>query len=248
MRVKRFWGLIRSTLLLVAIFVSATGTVYATTSSSSNYKVSETQFGGGATQQACSNQYCGQVSIGNISSDRDVGSSTASFEPITPGSNDPRLEMIIDAGSSNLGDISAESTASRTVIVRIQNYLNDGGYVLQILGDPPKTSSHTINPLSTPTASIPGTEQFGINVVANTSPNIGASPVQVPSSGVTFGEADEDYATANLFKYSSGDTVARSNAKTGRTDYTISMIFNISNATPYGNYKANYSAVAVPVY
>lgn len=248
MRVRGLGRLIQRTLLLVAIVLSATGTVYATTSSSSNYKVSETQFGGGATQQTCSSQYCAQVTLGNTSSNNQPASTSASFDPISPDSNDPRIDMIVETGSSNLGDLSTEQSATKTVIVRIRNYLNDGGYVLQVIGDPPVFKNHNLATPATPTASNPGTEQFGLNVVANTSPSMGADPAQVPSNGVTFGEAATNYDTANQFMYNSGDAVAHSVLKTGRTDYTISIIINIAPDTPAGNYTSNFSAIAVPVY
>lgn len=247
MRGKRFWRLIQQTLLLVAIIASATGTVYATTSSSSNYRVSETQFGGGSSQQTCSTQYCAQVTLGNTSSNNRPVSTSASFDPISPDSNDPRLEMIVEPGVSSLGDLSTEHTATKTVIVRIRNYLNDGGYALQVIGDPPKFKNHSIATPATPSTSNPGTEQFGMNVVANTSPGIGANPVQVPS-GVTFGDASDNYKTANRFMYNSGDTLAQSVLKTGRTDYTISIIVNIAPDTPAGNYDSSFVAIAVPVY
>lgn len=248
MRVRGIGRQIQRMLLFVAIFLSATGTVYATTSSSSNYKVSETQFGGGSTQQTCSTQYCAQVTLGNTSSNNQPVSTSASFDPIAPDSNDPRLDMIVETGSSNLGDLSTEQTATKTVIVRIRNYLNDGGYALQVIGNPPAFKNHTLTTPAVPTASNPGTEQFGLNVVTNTSPSLGANPVQVPSDGMTFGEAADNYKTANQFMYNSGDTVAHSVLKTGRTDYTISIIVNIAPDTPAGNYTSQFAAVAVPVY
>jgi hypothetical protein len=68
----------------------------------------------------------------------------------------------------------------------------------------------------------------------------------VPADTVTFGVVDEDYNTPNSFKFTSGDVVARSQAETGRTDYTISMIVNISNSTPAGHYSGDFSAVVIP--
>ena len=49
-----------------------------------------------------------------------------------------------------------------------------------------------------------------------------------------------------MFKYANGDAVARSTVETGRTDYTISMVINVSSATPAGHYSADYSAIVVP--
>jgi hypothetical protein len=69
---------------------------------------------------------------------------------------------------------------------------------------------------------------------------------QVPSDSLSFGEVAPDYQTANLFKYVNGDMIASSAVETGRTDYTVSMIVNISNKTPAGHYSGDYSAIVIP--
>jgi hypothetical protein len=109
-------------------------------------------------------------------------------------------------------------------------------------------SGHVLNTPSTPTAALPGTEQFGINATVNTVPNVGTDPVQIPSDQVSFGKVNDDYRIQNKFKYLSGDNVARSDTQSGETDYTISMIVNISNSTPAGHYSGDFSAVVIPVY
>lgn len=242
-------------LILLAVFLSVgsstgssmgTGTAFAVTSSSSNYQVTETQFNAGSSLQSCSGQYCAKTSIGDTA----VGSAasadvTAQFGPIT--SKDPLLEVIVEAGASNLGVLTTEGTATKTTTVRIRNYLS-GGYVLQIVGDPPKYNGHPLNTSSTPVPSVPGTEQFGINAALNTTPSVGAMPVQVPSDQTSFGVVAQNYRSANMFMFNSGDVVARSVTASGQTNYTISMIVNISSATPAGHYSGDFSAVVIPVY
>jgi len=127
--------------------------------------------------------------------------------------------------------LTTEKTATKTMIVRVRNYLSDG-YTLQIVGSPPKVGGHTLATPTTPTGVHPGTEQFAINAVANTSPNVGADPLQVPSNQTSFGVVTDNYRTPNVFKYASGDVIARSSSASGQTDYTVSMVVNISNATP----------------
>ena len=213
---------------------------------SENYQLIETEFGGGSSLESCSDAYCARVTIGDVTdANQSRNEHTATFGPIS--STDPLLEVIIEPGQSNLGVLNTQNTATKTMIVKIRNYLS-GGYVLQIVGDPPKYNNHTLNTPTTLTGSAPGTEQFAINAVANTLPNVGADPVQVPSGETSFGEVDEDYNFSNLFKYSSGDIVARSLTESGRTDYTISMIINIADSTPAGNYTADFAAIVVPVY
>lgn len=226
--------------------LAGAGTAFAQTSTSPTYKVSETEFGATSMHQNCSDQYCAKASIGDMSGGSSASETgTATFD--TPDSNEPRLEVIVEPGASNLGVLTTEATATKTTIVRISNYLGDG-YTLLIEGAPPKFGSHTLSTSGTPTSSVAGTEQFGINVVANTTPSVGAAPQQVPSGQGTFGEVDDDYDTPNLFKFTDGDVIARSQAASGRTDYTISMIVNVSNATPAGHYSGDFSAIVLPAY
>jgi len=153
----------------------------------------------------------------------------------------------VDQGESNLGELTTEVTKTKTVTVRIRNYLSNG-YILQINGEPPKYSNHYLSTPSSPTSSQPGTEQFALNLAVNTSPNVGSGPLQVPSSETSFGTVESAYATPNMFKYTPGETVARSLRESGRTDFTISMIVNVSNSTPAGRYAGDYAAIVVPVY
>lgn len=245
---KRVWRAQSGIVLALAIAVSGTSSVLAVTSSSPNYQVTEGEFNAGSMLDSCSGQYCAQASMGDMAAGgkSTAGKSSASFGAI-PDESDPLLEVIIDAGQSDLGVLSTEQTATKTMVVRVRNYMSDG-YTLQIVGTPPRYGDHTLTTLSTPTAAEPGTEQFGINAVANTSPNVGANPLQVPSDQTSFGYITDDYKTPNLFKYASEDIVARSDSESGRTDYTISMIVNISSGTPAGHYSGDFSAIVTPVY
>ena len=127
---------------------------------------------------------------------------------------------------------------------------------MQTQSDPPTSTlpNHpTMAGLTTPTASSPGTEQFGINLVANTTvcgapTNFGADPIQVPSNTYSFGQVSSGYNTCGLFKYVKGDTVAYSTRSSGETDYTISYLFNISNITAAGAYQFNHILVATSTY
>lgn len=236
-------------LLLVAVGMSGgVGTAYATSSisTSPHYQVSETQFGAGSTLESCSSQYCAHASIGDLEGGRSTSpASTATFGANT--NSEPLLEVIIDPGQSNLGQLTTEKTATKTMVVKIRNYLSSG-YVMQIVGAAPKFDGHSLQTSSNPAASSPGTELFGMNVVANTTPQVGAAPVQVPTAQTSFGAAEPGYDTPNQFKYVSGDIVARSTKESGETDYTISMVINVSNTTPAGHYSADYAAVVTPTF
>lgn len=231
-------------LVLVAVVVTAFNAwpALAEVSTSPNYQLSETQFNSGASLNSCSNGYCAQVAIGSVGNS---GTSTAQFGPITPDL--PSLDVIVDPGVSNLGVLTPETTGTKTMIVRVRSYLSNG-YTLQINGTPPKTSSYALQTPTTPTVSTPGTEQFGINVVDNSTPDIGTQLVQVPDATTSFGQLMPNYNQPNKFMYSSGDVVAFSSKASGRTDYTVSMIVNISSKTPAGQFSGEYSAIVIPLY
>lgn len=215
-------------------------------SSSPNYQASQLQFGSGDANETCAGNYCASTSVGGVT----VGESSSTsyntkFGDIT--SSDPLLEVIVDNGQTDLGEFSSSATSHKTMSIKVRNYLSVG-YIVQIIGTPPKISSHTIAPLSSPTASMVGKEQFGLNVVANTTPAIGHDPVQVPSGDFSFGKAATNYATANKFMYNSGDVVALSDQASGETDYTVSVIINVAGNTPAGHYTGDFSAVVIPSY
>lgn len=246
MRKRGLWQYSRYALIALLVFIGSSTPVFAEISSSSNYQTTQTQFGSNSFEQSCSGEYCARVSIGDLSGgSSQSGGSKATFGEIVD--SDPFLEVIVDPGTSNLGELSTETTGTKTTIVRIRNYLSSG-YQLQIIGDSPKINGHTLATLGAPAASDAGTEQFGMNVADNSTPDIGAAPVQVPDDQISFGEVTDDYKTPNLFKYSSGDVVAQSLSESGRTDYTISMIVNISNSTPAGHYTSDFSAVVIPIF
>lgn len=231
--------------LVVAAIATVALTVdaYANTSTSPNYQITETQFGNSSTIDGCSEEFCSaQVSIGN---DLAAGPSTATFEDITV--NEPFIEVIIEAGDSNLGVLSLQNTATKTMGVKVRSYLSEG-YGLQIHGEPPRFGDHTLAAMTTPGIPRAGTEQFGLNVVANTTPAVGVNPVQVPDNGTVFGVAADGYNTPNFYKYVSGETVARSTTESGRTDYIISMIVNIGGNTPAGDYTTDFMAMVVPAF
>lgn len=226
--------------------VGAVPSVRAETLNSSHYKAVDTQFGSASSDQSCSGQYCAKVSIGDpTTSESSTAASTANFGPITP--NEPTLDVIIEVGASNLGVLSTERTATKVTVLKVRNYLSSG-YTVQIMGDPPKYANHSLLTPNTPTTSRPGTEQFAMNAVENSIPAIGANPKQITAGETGLGAASSEYGQSNQFKYQNGDIIIRSLKASGETQYTISMIINISNTTPAGHYSGDFSAVVVPVF
>lgn len=217
--------------------------VMAQTSKSPNYQMTESEVGNTSGVESCSGNYCSQVTVGNDA----APSSASSPELGTVKYSEPIIELSVDPGASNLGELTTERPGRKTMNIKIRNY-ETGGFMLQIVGTPPKYQDHTLPALATPTASRPGTEQFGINVVANTTPSMGNNPVLQPGGGDGASLLLEGYGTPNVFKYVNGQTIAQTKTNTGGADLTISMIVNISNSTPAGHYASDFAAVVMPYF
>ena len=214
--------------------------------SSGSYQVNEAQFGSGSSVEQCSGSYCSNASLGDLTN----GSCSSTNYAAQFGFNTtdmPLLEVSVNQSASDMGVISTTGTGKVSSLVTVRSYLSNG-YIMQITGRTPNQGTRFINPMGTADDSLPGTEQFGINLTANTTPAIGADPVQVPSGEFSYGVVNPYYATANKFKYVEGDVVASSATSSGQTNYTISMIMNISNNTPGGQYAGKYSAVVTPMF
>jgi hypothetical protein len=185
-----------------------------------------------------------------------AGNGAATGNQINAGFNTNReesLEMLVNTPSINFGTLSTASTATSTATFQVKAYLASG-YQVVTSSPAPKNSTYTMASPSSPTANATGTEQFGINLVANNScggglpGSLGASPVQVPDSTFSFGAAASGYNTACQFKYVNGDTIASSSKSSGETDYTISYIMNINSVTPGGTYNMAHNLVATATY
>lgn len=257
----------RSRSIVVFLFlcsVSFAAPVYAQQSSSTNYQVNEVFFGSGGELEACSGgQYCAKQSAGELT----VGSTKSTNYKAQAGFNTDRtpwIEVSVQTPSVNMGVLDSSHPNIGTAQFYVKSYLSSG-YVVQTVGTPPTYAGHTFTTPNTPATSSPGTEQFGMNLVANTAvtgavdgtgtsmPNFGTDPVQhtdagFPSDPFGLGDAynsgSQVYDTTNQFKYTSGDIIASASSSSGYTYYTISYIFNISPVTPAGTYIMNQSLVA----
>lgn len=241
--VTAYWELMTFITLIMLFIVPSIGLA----ATSPSYEIQEDTFSSGGNVQSASPNYQERDAIGNLG----VGNSNSPNDQIESGyitTNDPTLQFIVNTPSINLGSLSVGATATGTASFSVKNYVSSG-YIVTITGSPPTNSGHTLTPLATPTAATAGTEQFGINLVANTSPTIfGANPIQVPTSSFSFGQAVSGYNTPNVYKYSSGDTIAESIKQSGQTDYTMSMIANIDTLTPGGQYLTVLNLVVIGTY
>ncbi len=243
--------------LVTALVLVINPLAYATPQSfSSNYSVDEVFFGAGGELNACGTAFCAKQSAGEIA----AGNAAATAFRTQAGFNtdrQPYIAFSVAGSSTDLGTLSTAGTATSSGTFAIKTYLASG-YVIRAASDPPTGNGltpHLFNTPSSPTAAAsPGTaEQFGINLVANTTgcgapANFGANPVQVPDSTFSFGTVASGYNTCGLFKYVKGDVVAQSTKSSGETDFTVSFIYNITSLTPDGEYVYNGDFVATSTY
>lgn len=245
--------------VLVAVMILGNATVYAQQSSSGSYRVDETFFGTGGELDASSTSYRAQQSAGALG----VGFTSSTSYDVNGGfltQNNAYLEMSVENATVDFGTLSPSSTSYGAAQAGVCNcsfivrtYLSSE-YVVYSISDPPTNESGDILTAKASQGAPSGdtnTEEFGINVVANTSPaSFGANPVNYPDNSFADGQAATGYQTTNQFKYVKNDIIARSqatagNPATGRTDYTISYIAKINNITAAGLYTMNHQLVTV---
>jgi len=232
---------------ILLILLLTPSVVHAAQSSSSNYQVNEVFFGSGGELNACSSNYCSKQSAGETV----VGGSSSANYQARGGFNtnrDPYIEFTVSNTNLNLGVLSKTSTATANATFSVKTYLAYG-YSVVNSSDPPTYGSYIMKNLTIPTASTVGTEQFGINLAANTIPTtFGANATQNPSNTFSFGQVAASYSSPNYFLYNKGDTIAYSTSSSGFTDYTLSYIFNIGPGTPGGFFNFSHVIVATGTY
>lgn len=229
---------------LASLIVFEPKTALAETLQSTHYLIDESAIGIDDQGQSSSASYKTDTATGALS----VGNSASGNFQIDNGtktSPDPTLSFIINGTGVDFGSFSAASATTGTATFSISNYTSYG-YVVQIVGKAPSNNDHTISAMSSTAASETGTEQFGINLVANTSPkSVGANP---DHGQFGFGSASTNYATPNQYRYVSGETIAQSTKSSGITTYTISYLVNVNSLTPGGQYTCNQTIVVTGTY
>ncbi len=244
----RSWKQITKIMVLTVVTILAQPVlVFACQSSSSSYCVNESSFGSGGELNACSTSFCSKQSAGEIGAGK---TSSNGFQAQGGFNTDrqPYLEFTVSNTNVDLGELTATTTKTATASFNVKSYLSHG-YVVVNASDPPTNSSYIMQPINIPAGSSVGTEQFGINLVANTSPvTFGSNPVKLPDNSFSYGQVSADYATPNFFKYLKGETVAFSTLSTSDTQYTVSYLFNVSHVTPGGVYTLHHVLVATATY
>ncbi len=238
-----WWRCAVTTTVFVVVFLSYP--LYAITEpSSSNYKFDETAVGITGQGDASSTSYSTTAGAGDIA----VGTGASTNFQAQTGSHttpDPTLSVQILTSTANFGSFSPGLTATATASFSVVNYTSYG-YAVIIAGDSLKNGSHTLPALATASDPVPGSEQFGLNMVANTVPvAFGANP---DNGGFGFGTVTSAYGTANKYRFVSGESIASAPKSSGKTIYTLSYIANVNGRTPGGQYVGNQTIIVTGTY
>lgn len=242
--------------------------VFAQSPQSDNYKIEEYYFGTGGEVDASSDNYrarqsTGALGVGNGSSDNYDASAGFTTQ------SEPFLEMVVMNATVNLSPLDSGSTSSGAAQAGacncsfyVKSYLSSE-YVVITASQPPTSENGDSLDAKATTGAPSGSdtvEEFGINVVNNSSPNVGADPLNQPDNTFADGEAfgdgvggSRDYDDVDQFAYGVGDIIARSQATAGNpaiglTEYTISYIAKPSLTTPAGYYQMRHDLIAVPTF
>lgn len=217
---------------------------------SPSYRIDESYIGPGGTLESGSSNYSlepGQQTTGNAGGVGESESTSYKTQSGNTTTSDPRLTCSVNSGSLNFGGLSTSVTSTGTANFSVLNY-TAYGYNVSILGSSPTNGAYQLTPLSSNSTTTVGTEQFGINLRDNSSPDIGAEPVQVPSSDFSTGTIGSNYDIVDSYRYVPGEVIAYAPKSSGQTDYTISYIVNTSINTPGGQYAANQTLLCTGTY
>lgn len=233
----------------IYVFLSLPSAMVSAQYAGSTYKIEEAQVGAtGSDSELTSTSYKGRATAGDTAVGIVNGSTYQAVGGYTT-TDQPELEVIASILNLDLGNASTSAALTGTSTFGVRSYLSSG-YVVIIHGvAPTQESNYTMTSLATQTASSVGSEQFGINLVANTVPaTFGAAATQVPDGTFSFGAPTANYGTTNQYRYVNGDTIAQSSSSSGVTNYTISYLVNIKSTTPAGTYRFDHSVDVISTF
>ncbi len=139
----------------------------------------------------------------------------------------------------NFGNLSKAAASSATT--QMLTATNAGnGFNITVNGTTMISGTNVINGVSTADVSRPGTSQFGLNLVANTTPSVGSDPTGGGNAAPATG-----YDTSNFYKFAPGDVVASDVDTDAYRLFTSSYIVNIPNGQPVGVYVATLTYICL---
>lgn len=140
---------------------------------------------------------------------------------------------------TDMGNLSADSTLTAQSQMAVGTNAT-GGFAITANGNLPAAGTNVISAPTIPTVSTKGTNQFGINLVANNEPIVGSDPEGTWANAI----ASPDYSISNKYKYTSGDVVAFSPNVSLMKKFTVSYILNSSPNLRAGVYSTTITFIA----
>lgn len=139
----------------------------------------------------------------------------------------------------DFGELSARYTATAQSMILICTNA-EYGYTISMQGTTMLSGINSIDALATPDVSRPGIGQFGMNIRANSTPNVGQDPAG-PGTGTPVGM----YNTPNQYVFRSGDVIASNGTTEDYRMYTMSYIVNVDSKQPPGVYVTTLTYIAL---
>ena len=140
---------------------------------------------------------------------------------------------------SDMGQMAPDSTLIAQSQMAVGTNAS-GGFVITANGLPPTAGTDVMDSPDAPTESLPGTNQFGINLVANNDPTVGGDPEGIWTNATP----TANYGQANKYMYVSGDAIASSPNVSLMKKFTISYVLNTSNTMRAGVYTTTINYIA----
>lgn len=170
-----------------------------------------------------------------------VAASTAGQITVTAAVEET-LSFTLTSATVALGTLTSGTTGSGTSTMSASTNAS-GGYVISANGATLTSGANTIGALASNAGSTQGSAQFGINLMANTTPSVGTAV-----SGSGSGTAASNYNTSNSYRFVTGETVASASAATNSNTYTVSYIANIPGNQPAGSYSTTLTYIATATF
>ncbi len=176
--------------------------------------------------------------LGNTIDTGVIASSTAGQITVT-ASVDETLTFTLATATAALGTLSTSATGKNTSVMTVATNAATG-YSVSYSGSTLTSGSNTIAAMTSGGASVTNSQQFGINLMNNSTPAIGSA-----KTGTGSGVPATGYDTINQFKFNpAGDVIATASLPTNDNVFTTSYIANIDGATAAGAYSTILTYVA----
>lgn len=144
-----------------------------------------------------------------------------------------------DVYYSDMGELSPDQTLTAQSQMAVGTNAS-AGFAITASGTPLAAGTNVIDSPTTPTESKKGSNQFGMNLVANSSPVVGEDPNGPFANAV----ASADYSVPNKYKFVSGDVIAYSPNVSLMKRFTVSYIVNSSKDLRAGVYTTTITYLA----